>query len=97
MGGPYWKNIFQRSQKRPETEGRGPLLRPRENIFLKYGPTETVNNLFIFFRTKSKNMPEQKIYYSEYHNIAKYGNSHMTKLISKSGVFVEKFKAKTKL
>ena len=27
------KNIFQRSQKRPETEGRGTLLRPRENIF----------------------------------------------------------------
>ena len=34
-------------------------------------------------------MQKEKIYYSEYHNIAKYGNSHMTKLISKSGVFVE--------
>ena len=23
MGGPYWKNILSRSQKRPEAEGRG--------------------------------------------------------------------------
>ena len=44
LGGPYWKNILSRSQKRPETEGRGTFLRPRQNIF-KYGP---VNNLFIF-------------------------------------------------
>ncbi len=33
LGGPYWKNIFPRSQKRPEAEGRGTLLRPREDIF----------------------------------------------------------------
>ena len=33
MGGPYWKNILSRSQKRPEAEGRGTFLRPRQNIF----------------------------------------------------------------
>ena len=33
MGGPYWKNILSRSQKRPEVEGRGTFLRPRQNIF----------------------------------------------------------------
>ena len=38
MGGPYWKNILSRSQKRPEAEGRGTFLRPRQNIF-QYGPT----------------------------------------------------------
>ena len=47
LGDPYWKNIFPRSQKRPETEGRGTLLRPKEDIF-QYGPTLTVNNVFIF-------------------------------------------------
>ena len=36
--GPYWKNILPRSQKRPDAEGRGTLLRPREDIF-QYGPT----------------------------------------------------------
>ena len=38
MGGPYWKNILSRSQKRPEAEGRGTFLRPRQNIF-QYGPS----------------------------------------------------------
>ena len=33
MGGPYWKNILSRSQKRPEAEGRRTFLRPRQNIF----------------------------------------------------------------
>ena len=41
------KNIFLRSQQRPETEGRWTLLRPRENIF-QYGLTLTVKNLLIF-------------------------------------------------
>ena len=38
MGGPYWKNILSRSQKRPEAEDRRTFLRPRQNIF-QYGPT----------------------------------------------------------
>ena len=33
LGGPYWKNILSRSQKRPEAEGRETFLRPRQNIF----------------------------------------------------------------
>ena len=33
MGGPYWKNILSRSQKRPETEGRWTFFRPSQNIF----------------------------------------------------------------
>ena len=33
MGSPYWKNILSRSQKRPEAEGQGTFLRPRQNIF----------------------------------------------------------------
>ena len=38
LGGPYWENILLRSQKRPEAEGRGTFLRPRQNIF-QDGPT----------------------------------------------------------
>ena len=38
MGGPYWKNILSRSQKRSEAEGRGTFLRPRQNIF-QYRPS----------------------------------------------------------
>ena len=33
MGGPYWKNILSKSQKRPEAKGRCKFLRPRRNIF----------------------------------------------------------------
>ena len=33
MGGPYWKNYLSRSKKWLEAEGRGKLLRPRQNIF----------------------------------------------------------------
>ena len=33
MGGPYWKNILSRSQKRPEAEGQETFLRPRQNVF----------------------------------------------------------------
>ena len=38
MGGPYWKNILSRSQKRSEAEGGGTFLRPRQNIF-QYEPS----------------------------------------------------------
>ena len=33
MGGPCWKNILSRAQKRSEAKGRGTFLRPRQNIF----------------------------------------------------------------
>ena len=48
------EKYFPEVLEAPETEGRGTLLRPRENIF-QYGPTWTVNNLFIFSTFASLN------------------------------------------
>ena len=47
LGGPSWK-IFSRGLKsglRPKVEGR---FWDRGKVFFKYGPTSTVNNVFIF-------------------------------------------------
>ena len=35
IGGPYWKNILSRSQKRSEPEGRGTFLRPLLRVHIQ--------------------------------------------------------------
>ena len=56
MGGPYWKNILSRSQKRPEAEGRGTFLRPRD-VFVEVSKTAEAEGRGTFLRPRQNIFP----------------------------------------